>query len=243
MSSQLGYPPNYPKHLLQTGDGQTLLGRITDQAMQPPLHQRPVICTNPDNADHIKSAIGDKAIYDDAQYMFSMDPMYYALRRRASEGIGGAVLGCAGDVYSEFTWAEMLTAHHASGADMSLLVQKPEQGVKAAVFDVDPQSSRITALSRPAVSPEGAVTNVGAYVIEPTDTIMSILERMLATDARDSHDDDRIFQTFVQHGVVGAIEMPDRFHTNVNTEHQYHQLTRHLGSRMLASTGGLVETG
>ena len=224
------YAPGYPKHLLPTGSGETLLGRIVRQASESPLERKPTINVSAENGEHITSAIGENAHYDFERFVFSMDPFYYRLRREASQNIGSFVLGCAGDIYSEFTWERMVGAHRESGADMSLLVQKTENDTQAALFDVESQTGRITNVSRPELSPAGSYTNVGVYVIEPTAAILSVLKDMLPEDPRDCVGDDRIFKEFVRRELVGIVEFEDCFSTNINTPREYQNLLAHTAT-------------
>ncbi len=224
MNSTRRYPISYPKHLLPTGAGETLLGRLVDQASEQPIPTKPTINVNPENQDHITKAIGDAANYDSENFVFSLDAFYYRVRREDAQGIGAFVLCCAGDVYTKFSWEQMIEAHQRSGAAISALVKKAEADTQAAQFDVDPQTGRITQLRRPDLSPSGSYTNIGMCIIEPTPGILSVLHDTLPEDPRDCSDGDHVFVEMVRRGLAGIVDCGDAYSTNINTPREYEGL-------------------
>lgn len=233
MTEELGLPPDYPKHLLPTGDpsGETLIGRIIRQAEQVPSPELPVVNAREVGVRYMQAHPDISAVeFDLEHFRFSMDPIYYRLRRT-----GKRVLGCAGDFYSEFSWADLITQHEASGAAMSLLVNKTSGPVEAAVFDVDPLTNRITGLRRPAQSMAGDYTNVGAYIMDPTDEVFKILDAHLPDDPADAYIDDTIFSYLLRAGLAGAVHLEGK-HANINTPNEYLDLQAYTGAVSVSST-------
>lgn len=227
MSQDLSLPDDYPKHLLPTGglNGETLLGRIIRQASIDPISKPPVVNVSEANLQHmsIHPDIADVE-FDTEQFKFSLDPIYYRLRR-----MGGRVLGCAGDFYSDFCWDTFIKKHEASGAAMSVLVNKAAGPVEAAVFDVDPLNDRVTSLKRPKCSGERDYTNIGAYVIDPTEEVVDILDKFLPDNPEDTHDTDTIFVEIMAAGLVGSVIVPGA-HFNINTPKEFEALQAHTSS-------------
>lgn len=232
MTQALGMPGDYPKHLLPTGapDDETLIGRIIRQASTDGFAEAPVINTTPTTMEYMMrhSDVGE-VTYDTERFVFSMDPLYYRLRRT-----GRRVLGCAGDFYSDFEWSDFVEKHEKSGAAMSLLVNRTTTPVMAAVFDIDSQSGRVVGLRRPDRSPEGAVTNVGAYVIDANQDVLDVMDRYLPRHPQDAHADDTVFSHLMEAGLVGAIEIGQN-HYNINTAQEYEALCSFTGSLSIAA--------
>jgi len=227
MSQDLSLPSDFPKHLLPTGgpNGETLLGRIIRQASIDPISKPPIINVTETNRQHMRVHPDiANVVYDTEQFKFSLDPIYYRLRR-----MGGRVLGCAGDFYSDFSWDTFIKQHEANGSAMSVLVNKAAGPVEAAVFDVDPLTNRVTGLKRPKCSGERDYTNVGAYVIDPTDELIDILERFLPANPRETHDTDTVFIEIMNAGLVGSVLLAGA-HFNINTPKEFEALQAHTSS-------------
>jgi len=237
MTSELGLPEDYPKHLLATGgpNGETLLGRIIRQSSIEPL-PKPIVNVSETTMHHIEEHPDvSGVVFDTEKFRFSLDPLYYQLRRT-----GARVIGCAGDFYSDFNWKTFLDHHQASGAAMSLLVNQTTDPVKAAVFGVNPETHIITGLDRPESSREYDYTNIGAYIIDPTDDVLKVLDSFLPPKPNDTsgNTNDTIFRQFINRKLAGAV-LVEGAHFNINTPDEYLALRQHTKASPLSGIVGV----
>lgn len=161
--------------------------------------------------------------FDLERFRFSMDPLYYRLRRT-----GNRVMGCAGDLYSEFSWEAFIEDHETHGAAMSLLVSKTTDPVEAAVFDIDHESGTINGLRRPTQSSYGDYTNVGVYIIDPTEPLLEVLDTYLPEDPADAQPNDTVFSQILNGGLARGVQLEGR-HVNINTLNEYRDLQAYTG--------------
>ena len=220
-----GLPPDYPKHLLPTGgpDHETLLGRIVKQASQAPINQPPIIYAAPQTVGYMQRdpSVGP-ATFSTEAFNFSVDPLYYRLRK-----YGQRVLGCAGDFYSDFTWAGFISEHDRRETPMSVLAGPSAGSPNAAIYEVE--DGVVTNFYRPeGGSDPTALKNIGAYIIDPDPRVMAVLDELLPVNPAESLPDDTIFNRLVMDGLVGAITNVGSNHFNVNSVAEYQDMLQRL---------------
>lgn len=225
MRTELDLPDDYPKHLLPTGNpgGETLLGRIVRQTSGDNFSDVPIVNTTTHAAHYILTHpdIAPTPRIDTERFVFSMDPFYYRVRRT-----GERVIACVGDFYSDINWQEFTRQHEESSAAVSLITHRASTPVQAAVFDIDTQTSRVTAIRRPTAGGQGEYCNVGAYIFDPVDALLAVFEQHLAEDPRDARADDSVFAGLIHAGLVGAVRL-EGSHFNINTPREYQALLDH----------------
>lgn len=222
----LGYDSNYPKHLLPTGlpGGETFLGRIVRQALILSGSDDVTVHLNQEN---IKSVIGHPDIprpieVNTQTYNHSLDMFFERLCTTRQR-----VIGCAGDFYAEDGLQELVDHHNRSKFPVTVLAGYSvavDGGVSYTIND----NNKITSIERVCrTRPDGPI-NIGAYVLEPDVRVLSVL-RSYRPSSKLAPKDDRIFEAFIRHGLVGAY-VTERPTFNVNTPETYRAMLDYTGS-------------
>lgn len=218
MMNDRGFPGDYPKHLLPTGGpgGETLLGRILRQASALPNSQLPIVYVTETSLAYMQAHpdIGP-AKYRTEKFGFSMDPIYYQLRRT-----GSRVLGCAGDFYSDFSWSSFLAEHEQSNQPVSVLAGNACGSEDAAIFEISNQGV-VTGFSRPTISGPDDYRNIGAYIIDYDSKVSAVMDELLPENPALAPDGDAVFCRMVSLGLVGAVTSVGTQHYNINVAAEY----------------------
>ena len=220
---QLGYPVGYPKHLLPTGaaDGETFLGRIIRQALPIASPQPITVHVNQENQPHIAahSDIPRRVRYDTRQYNHSLDMFFEQLLVS-----GERVVGCAGDYYAAEDLTALIAHHDASKFPVTALAGYSVAVDSGISYGVN-NDNKVTTMQRADRTKSSDPLNIGAYIFEPDPIVMRVIHTYRPTASR-APTDDRIFEAFVRHGLLGAYVTNGPTY-NVNTPHTYEAVLQH----------------
>lgn len=207
---------NLPKHLLPTtrGGSETLLGRIVRQALSAPGGRKVTIVANDDNATAIMSHpdVPHAAKVKVGDHDNSLGPFTQPLIES-----GQRTLGCAGDFFADFTWAEFLENHEKQGYPVSFMVGQTVAVDGGAAFDVA-KDGQITALRRADRTSASELINIGAYILDPDDMVLKILDEMNHIDTPSK--EDVLVNRLILNGLTGAYQVNGN-PFNINTAESY----------------------
>lgn len=233
--TELGYPNGYPKLLLPTGrsDGETLLGRVTRQALEAPVPGFVTIHTSEENERYLRQNPDISPLIDGAEvrlarveYGNSFRPF---LPKLVKEGV--RVLGSSGDFYAEFSWADVLDTHESNNYPVTFVVGQTVAVDNGAVFDVS-DNGLITDFARVDRTKQSDLVNVGIYVFDPTDTVLSTLSSIVSSRYLASEED--IVTTLIAKGLMGA-HVLERTPYNVNSAETYQALLAHAQTEQVVA--------
>lgn len=215
--------PDYPKHLLPTGnpDGETLLGRIVRQAAEAPVDGPVIIHANEQNfrAFEHHPDVSSEARVVAGDYQGSLEPFTANMLGKRQR-----TLGSAGDFYADFSWREMLDAHESNRFPVTFMVGRTVAVEGGAVFDVD-DTGRINALRRTLRTDEADIINIGAYIFEPHETVIRALDNLYRSSRGERISEETVANELIARRLVGAYMIKGAF--NVNTPETYAALLNH----------------
>jgi NDP-sugar pyrophosphorylase family protein len=221
----VGYDPEYPKHLLPTRGNGTLLGEITMQAAEI---GRPVVHTNGTNVNKIaesRSLHPDTLIVRERITEGPLGPLVRELRRK-----GGQVLACAGDFWAEFDWMDFKEFHDDHGLPVSILVSKSVPTQDGATFEIG-DDGFVNSWKRVDNTRPEQVINIGAYIVDWTAAVSRILNSGMFVDTSGSrfYKEDSFNGAMIAEGLMSAY-CPPGLAYNVNTSEVYDQLLANLAT-------------
>lgn len=170
--NEMGYPSSMPKSLLPTGNGETLLGRISRQASEMG-HVMVYV-----NYDHVRTIGEHKDMPSDISLLINrnvysaLGPIYLDLLRT-----GKRSLMAAGDFWADFKWSDFLQFHENHDKPVSILVGPSVPTCEGAKFNVTNDG---TVLSWDRVDKTTAkdLINIGAYIIDPEKSVMKTVQTL-----------------------------------------------------------------
>lgn len=228
----LGYEQGYPKHLLPTGgpNGETILGRIVRQALEAPTNGPPTIHANQQNAPFIEKHpdIHPSAQVSVGNYSNFLLPFLKNLSQSRNR-----TLACAGDFYADFAWASMVARHDSQPYPITFMVGRTIQVDGGSIFDIS-EDGQIQRMEKVERTRSGDLVNIGAYILDPQETVMDALEALASQRKLDKARD--IANYFIHEGLVGAYILPSTPY-NVNTGETYAALLDHTCRNALADRG------
>lgn len=226
MMSELGFPPNFPKHLLPIGENNegTLIGRVIQQALQPPVTEQPIVYANENNVEAFRQhpEVGPYARIVIGSFDNSLGPFIANVTHNERR-----TLGCAGDFYADFSWDKVLDAHESHGFPLTFMVGRTIEVDGGAVFDVA-DNLQIKRLRRADRTSNSEFINVGVYIFDPTKKVLEILNEMTkkAKIQNVRLKEDLVVHAMINHGLAGAYVLPST-PFNVNTSETYKALLAH----------------
>lgn len=216
---ELGYEPNYPKHLLPTGGaaGETFLGRIVQQILPVTTADRITMHVNMDNLQMIGNHydIPGAVNYDTTPYNHSLDMFFERLLETKQR-----VIGCAGDYYAEDDISALLSHHEKSGLPVTALAGYSVSADCGVTYGLS--GNKVTSIRRLDRTASSEPLNIGAYVFEPDNFVMRVI-RTHRRNTAEAPTDDRIFEAFVRQGLLGAF-VTEKPTFNVNTPETYNAM-------------------
>jgi NDP-sugar pyrophosphorylase family protein len=215
---QMGFGPGFPKHLLPTGSGETLLGRIVRQTMEV---GHPAIYANYEN---VRSIGESPDIPDDITLSIArncngpLSPLVHDIERTRKR-----TLACAGDFWADFKWGDFLDFHESQDTPVSILVAPSVSTVGGARFNVNSDGvvdswERVESTTTP-----NDLINIGAYIVDPEKLVMRNLRKL------DWHKEDPFNDAMIQDGLMSAYVLPTTAY-NVNNPQVYAELVRGTSS-------------
>lgn len=224
---EMGFSPDLPKHLLPTGgpDGETLLGRIVQQALEAPTTEPITLYANSTNREIFEAhpQVGPYVHTVVEHFDNSLGPFYNNTLSKKER-----TLGCAGDFYADFTWDELLDEHESASFPVTFMVGHSVEIERGAVFEVE-DDGKITGLRREGRSDASALINVGVYVFDPQRDVMNIIASLIrqATSRNERLAEDVVVNALIEAGLAGAYVLP-KMPFNVNTGQTYQALLKHV---------------
>lgn len=222
--------PDLPKHLLRTGnpEGETLLGRVIQQALGASTVDLPVVYANPENAGmfakhpHVRPFAEVRVkdfgeTFKNNSFSAYIDNLLLTGRR---------TLGCAGDYYTETTWTDFVAAHDESPYPVTFLVAEALTDEGGAVFDLA-EDGKIERFIRKEVVSKGELINIGMYVFDPHELVLRSIEGLVQEYRQNKANlrEDIVAYNLISASLVGAVVVSDSF--NINTLNTYEALLEH----------------
>lgn len=232
---EMGYSPDYPKHLLPTGnpENETLLGRIVRQGMEAPL-ATPTIYANPDNAPEFAV---HKDIDPQAELVVEEIDTAFGMFMRRLVGQNRRTLGASGDHFTEeFSWIDLLNHHDSHRFPVTLVVGQCIEVDEGAVFDIG-TSGKVDRFYRPERTSTESLINIGLYVFDPAKVVLRSLEKVGVNPGRlqpVTTSPETIVNQLIADDLLGAYVLPDNTAFNVNTPETYRALLEHTASKVAA---------
>lgn len=229
---ELGYPSDYPKHLLTTGNkgGETLVGRMITQAQTAPQIGRLTLhasqATEGYFTDHLEAVAlrGVKIRTDTPKGNFG------ALVTSYLEGPND-IVAASGDSYVDTTWRELLDFHADHDLPVTYLVGRSLPVEQAAIF----QAQGIKAVGwrrEPGFSSPDDLINVGLYVFSQHPAVQKVLE------AADSFEGAVITDALIDEGLLAVYAAKQTIY-NVNNPSVYCELIAANISKAISSAEAL----
>jgi NDP-sugar pyrophosphorylase family protein len=210
----MGFAPGFPKHLLPTGNGETLLGRIVRQTMEI---GHPAIYANYDNVRHI----GECEDIDTAatKLMIAtncngpLSPMVHDIMRTKR-----TTYSCAGDFWADFKWGDFADFHENSDKPVTILVGPSVPTYEGARFNVADDGT-VQSWERVDRTTEADLINIGAYIVDPEKLVLKKLREL------SWHKEDPFNDTMIEGGLMQAYVL-DSAAYNVNNPEVYASLVQ-----------------
>lgn len=209
----LGFAPGFPKHLLPTGAGETLLGRIVRQAKEI---GHAAVYANYDNVRHI----GESPDIDpDISLMIArncngpLSPLVHDISRTHQR-----TFASAGDFWADFKWSEFAAFHEQHDRPVSILVGPSVPTYDGARFNVADDGG-VTSWERVERTTEEDFINIGAYIVDPEKMVMRKLRELTW------HKEDPFNDAMIQGDLMAAYIL-DNTAYNVNNPEVYASLVK-----------------
>lgn len=213
-----GFPPGFPKQLLPSGSGETLLGRIVRQTMEI---GHPAIYASYDNV----RAIGESGdIHPDASLLIArnsngpLGPMVKDIMRT-----GQRTYSCAGDFWANFKWSEFANFHDRQDTPVSILVAPSVPTFEGARFRVG-DDGIVRSWERVDHTTAEDLINIGAYIVDPEKLVMKKLRGLTW------HKEDPFNDAMIAEGIMSAYVLPDTAY-NVNNPQVYASLVQNTAGK------------
>lgn len=216
----MGFPSNMPKSLLPTGNGETLLGRITRQAMEVG-HVKLYV-----NYDHVRTIGESSDMPADISLLINrniygpLGPIYLDLQYT-----GRRCFMAAGDFWADFRWSEFIAFHERHDKPVSILVGPSVPTTEGARFNVASDGT-VTSWERREKTTESDLINIGAYIIDPEKAVIRNIAKL------DSHDhkEDPFNNLMINDGLMAAYVLKDTAF-NVNNGEVYKKLLAYTADK------------
>lgn len=212
----MGFPAEFPKHLLPTGDGETLLGRIVRQATEI---GHPEIYANYDNVQAIGEQLNRLNPEQDVTLSIAwncngpLGPLVHAINRSKQQ-----TLSCAGDFWADFSWGDFRAFHDSQPTPVSILVGPSVPTREGAVFRVE-DNGVVASWERTGQTTGEDLINIGAYIVDPEKLVLQKL------NALTHHKEDPFNTTMIEAGLMSAYVLYSRAY-NVNNPEVYAELVQ-----------------
>lgn len=216
--AELGFPGETPKPLLPTGNKETLVGRISRQAMEIANVElyanydtiKP-IGEHPDTSKDIKLLVN-------RNISGPLGPLYLDLFRSIDQS-----MMAAGDFWADFKWSDFLAFHDAQSTPVSILVAPSVPTYEGARFNVA-DNGIVQNWERVERTSSTDLINIGAYIVDPEKLVLQKI-RELAT-----HKEDPFNDTMINSGLMSAYVL-DEPAFNINNAEIYRAMTSYSADK------------
>lgn len=213
----LGFAPGFPKHLLPTGSGETLLGRIVRQTLEI---GHPAVYANYDNVRHIGES-------DDIDPSISLliarncngplSPLVHDITRTNQQ-----TYACAGDFWANFKWSEFADYHQSHDRPVTILVGPSVPTYEGARFNIGDDGA-VDSWERVERTTSSDLINIGAYIVDPEKLVMKKLRELTW------HKEDPFNDAMIGSGLMQAYVL-DQPAYNVNNPEVYAALVQNTAA-------------
>lgn len=216
--AELGFPEDTPKPLLPTGNGETLIGRITRQAMEIANIELYA------NYDTIRPIGEHQDTPKDIQLLVNrniygpLGPLYLDLFRSHDQS-----LMAAGDFWANFKWSEFLAFHDSQSTPVSILVAPSVPTYEGARFNVD-DDGVVSNWERVDRTSETDLINIGAYIVDPEKLVLRKIKELT------THKEDPFNDTMINGALMSAYVL-DEPAFNVNNAEIYRSMAAHSATK------------
>jgi NDP-sugar pyrophosphorylase family protein len=215
--AEMGYQPDYPKHLLPTGNpnDETLLGRIVSQALALPEVSDLTIHTSEGSKDYVDSHpdIDTKAKVVARTYEGTLGPILQPYLEEKKP-----VISASGDFYLRSDWGQILGFHESHNSPITYVAGNSYPTMNAAVFRTN--GTRMAEWERiDGLSEEGDLVNVGLYLFKPHPGVHEIFT------AAGSEHHEHILGSLISEKLIEVYVLEERIY-NVNNPAIYAHLLR-----------------
>lgn len=211
-----GFPENTPKSALVSGEGESLLGRVTRQVM-PIGH--PIIYGNYKSAEHlraVKDLPKDITLEINVNIEGPLGPVYLdALRTRKQSYM------IAADMWAEFDMEEFREFHNSHDKPASIIVGHSIPAEGGATFNVA-KDGTVVSWDRVEKTSEEDLINIGVYIIDGFDPRMV---RIIADLNSRTHKEDPLNDVLIKEGLLAAYVLPT-LAFNANSGYIYEALKK-----------------
>ena len=220
-----GYPDDYPKFLLPTGNGndETLLGRIVRQALEAPFDAPITINTTGASYDYIEAHSDIAPLFRNASVRVSLCSAGNSFGSFVPKLVNhnAAVIGSSADYYVDVNWRDVLETHNRNRFPATFVVGQTVAVDKGAVFDIS-DDGRISGFERKTRTNKEDFINVGIYFFEPTRALVKALKPLVEKQASE----EEIVRALIDGQLLGAHVLSSQ-PFNVNTAETYGALLYH----------------
>ncbi len=209
----LGFQPGFPKQLLPTGTGETLLGRIVRQVMD--IGHAAVYASY----DNVRAIGESEDIHPDISLLIArnsngpLGPLIKEINRTRRQ-----TLSCAGDYWADFKWSEFLEFHEQQDTPVSILVAPSVHTFEGAKFNVG-DNGVVRNWERVDQTTQEDLINIGAYIVDPEKLVMKKLREL------SWHKEDPFNDTMIKGKLMSAYVL-DKKAYNVNNPQVYADLVK-----------------
>jgi hypothetical protein len=233
--TELGFPENYPKLLLPTGNpnDETLLGRIIRQSLDAPIDGSITVHTSDTNMPHIVKHPDIEPLLD--EHTVKLETMEYGngflafIPKLVESKI--RVIGSSADYYADFRWGSILDQHESNPFPVSFVAGQTAPVEGGLVFDVE-DSGKVNGFHRPDRTKATDLINVGVYIFEPSKAVLGALNGLVGRDFIAK--EEIIVRQLTEKGLLGLIPLESTPY-NVNTPETYQNLLNHTATNLAVS--------
>ncbi|RWZ78921.1 MAG: hypothetical protein EOT05_04235 [Candidatus Microsaccharimonas sossegonensis] len=193
---EAGFAEGTPKSALPTGAGESLIGRITRQAM--PLG-RVAIYGNYDTVrgiGEVPDLPRDIDLLVNRNVIGPLGPIYLDALRTEKQSYMAAA-----DFWADFSWEEFRDFHNEHGKPVSILVAPSVAAKSGARFNLADDGATVENWERVDETTEDDLINIGAYIIDGQSTDINQILRELN---RTTHKEDPFNDVMIAKGAMAA---------------------------------------
>ena len=216
-----GFPDGTPKSALLTGEGESLLGRVTKQSMEI---GHPILYANYISAPFFRKAAGmpqDVTLEINVNIEGPLGPIYHdALRTHKQSYM------IAADLWAEFSMEDFRKFHNSHDKPASILVGPSVPAKGGARFNVA-KDGTVESWERVENTTEDDLINIGVYIMDGFDPRMvEVIDSLVSK----THKEDPFNDAMIEKGLLAAYVLPS-LAFNANNKQVYEALKKYTKGR------------